>query len=60
MCPVSAATDVFAPYPSLLVFTALEGAMDASVQLQMQTLLNPVTQIKCFVCFSLFWEFSIC
>lgn len=30
MCPVSAATDIFVPYLSLLFFTTLQGAMDAS------------------------------
>lgn len=30
MCPVSAATDIFVPYLSLLFFATLQGAMDAS------------------------------
>lgn len=41
-------------------FIILEAAMNTSVQLQMQALFNPVTQIKCFLCFSLFWGFSVC
>lgn len=59
-CPISATTDIFVPCPALVFFTILEDAMDPSALLQMQTLFNPVIQIKCFLCFSLFWGFSVC
>ena len=53
-CPISAATDIFVCYPSLLFCTTLQGSMDASVYLQTEPLLNPASWVKCFACFSLF------